>query len=84
VNIYSLVFKVNFLTFPTPFFQMGDVSSNKIIYVSILLFFCILEMNAQTSFSLNYLYIGDKNKYGAGISKDLVHHGIGVQMLLLD
>ena len=51
----------------------------KIIYTLILFFFWTLGMYAQSSVSLNYLYIGNKEKYAPAISNDLVHNGIGIQ-----
>jgi len=35
--------------------------------------------SAKPSLSLNYLFIGNKEKYGAGVPKNITHHGIGIQ-----
>ena len=51
----------------------------KIILTSSVFFFCILASFAQSSLSLNYMYLGSKEKYKIGPSKNLVDHGIGVQ-----
>ena len=49
--------------------------------ICILIFFLCRTFvtDAQSSLSINYMYIGNKGKYGVGISNDLVHHGMGLQ-----
>lgn len=49
------------------------------ICILTLFFFGTFAMYAQSSLSINYMYIGSKEKYGVGISKDLSNHGIDVQ-----
>ena len=51
----------------------------KIICVLIFFLCCTFVMDAQSSLSINYMYIGNKGKYGVGVSNDLVHHGMGFQ-----
>ena len=51
----------------------------KIIFTSITFFFCALASYTQSSLSLNYMFLGSKEKYKIGPSKSLVDHGIGVQ-----
>lgn len=59
----------------------------KIVFLSFICFLCIFPISAQSSISINYIYVGGKKKYAEtgvvgidlGVSKDLANNGIGIQ-----
>ena len=59
----------------------------KTVLITVLCFLGAIAISAQSSISLNYLYLGGKNKHAStgvvgtdiGVSKGLVDNGIGIQ-----